>query len=103
MIASGVYILFELAYCMWGFPRLSAGFGGGAPRATTLWLKREDDATDITSVLSGTVVTNIGSLNRIDKLYVLAGRENDLLLTNRHRGPAKAMLISRSRLVAVSW
>lgn len=103
LLAVVVYVAFEVAYSMWGYPRLHSGLGGGLPQRVTLWLKQEDHANDIASVLTGAEVASAGSLRRVERVYVLLDREKELLLTDTAIGPGKAILVSKDRLMAISW
>lgn len=87
----------------WGYPRLYAGLGGGRPQPVTLWLKQDDDADDIRAVLKATTVASTGTLKRVDGSFVLLSGADDLLLTDKLAGGGKALLMSRSRLMALSW
>jgi hypothetical protein len=101
-VGVAIYIAFEAVYALWVYPRLWPGLGGGLPRDVTLWLKQEDHASDIASVLN-TRITPAGSSQRVDGLYVLLDREGDLLLTDTAIGPGRAILVRKDRLMAISW
>lgn len=105
VIAAGaiVYVVLEVTYSLWGYPRLYSGLGGGRPQAVILWLKQEEDASDILSVLKGAEITSAGNLKRIGKVFVLLNGDKDLLITDAFLPPGKALLISRSRVMATSW
>ena len=102
-VAMVVYVLFALVYSTWGYPLLYAGLGGGRPQPIILWLKQDDSADDIRTVLKETKVSSTGTLKRVDHSFVLLSGADDLLLTDKPAGGGKALLVSRSRLMALSW
>jgi hypothetical protein len=102
-IAGVAYLLFELGYSTWGYPRLYSGLGGGRPYPVTLWLKSDDSASDIMLRFRNVRVTTMGGSTRVDSLMVLYGGDATLLVTDASVGPADALQLNRVRLTAVTW
>lgn len=102
-IVAFAYLSFECCYAFWWYPRLDANLGGGLPASATLWIKSDDDARDIRTVLTRARVAKVGSLNRVERLFIILDGDQAILLSDTQRPPAKAMLVSRSRFAAVSW
>jgi hypothetical protein len=102
-IAAAAYLAFEVSYSMWVYPRLYSGLGGGRPRPATLWLKQEDDGRDIATVLANSHITGADRLQRVDHVFILLDGEQNVVLTDTDRGPGKAILVSKTRLMAISW
>jgi hypothetical protein len=103
VVAVLAYLGFEALYSVWGYPRLPSGLGGGRPRSVTLWVKSDDDALDVCTVLTNAEVTHAGGLNRVDHVFLLLDGEKEVLLTDTPAHPGKSVLVSRSRVMGVSW
>ncbi len=102
-IAAAAYLAFEISYSMWVYPRLYSGLGGGRPRPATLWLKQEDDGKDIATVLASSRIMSANRLQRVDHVFILLDGEQNVVLTDTGLGPGKAILVSKTRLMAISW
>jgi hypothetical protein len=97
------YVVFEVSYCAWAYPRLYSGVGGGRPTPVTVWLKADDGGADVLAVLSKANTTTVTGATRLGAVFMLFDNADGILLTDTQVSPGKAVFIPHNRVTALSW